>query len=971
MTIAYSITWTVHHQCEQEPLYHLAYECLVDEHLEAPYYLERNLERYILGAWVVVENIQQSSLVQSDVRQYQIADLDPPAHHADSMGGSTPKIIFDTHLAISKSNYERYFCNLYTQALYYLSPLNKGYSPAHAFELFEAIAAHGSQVYQDLNPRTKTLISFAQYRAGRMLYEAEYSEEDDRYSHHQQQGLIYLCDAQKNGNAHAAYILGIYTQERGNLDQACQLYHEAAMAGLVEAKVSFAITVLYHHVSTFKAEDAIKALIEASNQGHSLASFLLAAYYDQEQQFQTAAKYGQRVRLSSASPIYGLTKYVIGIIHLKAGYEDAAFQYIAEAANFTQTDDRGLPIKNTLALRKLGLFFLLGIGTPKKPDVAFQYIKKAADYGDEVANIILGQMLILGLGGTINLMEAAQIFEKYKDSIAAKLSRGLLFMKINPEIAYQEFVSVMNFNPTPYDEKNWNITSIRCEATVRIAIWTFNGIGGAEKNPQYAVQLLQKLSDQYNYPEAHYWLAWAYYEGVLAHDDSTIATKDVNKAFHYFLKGAQMNNVKSLYKVGLMLRDGEVTHPQFQRQDAFQFFFKAAGLNHVEAQTQVGVYYFHGLTPVTRNPETAFEYFSLAARHNNTEAILYLADYFVKSSTLHSSINVKQLYNELNRSASSQNPAAYRMLALVINKLTDPSESYEPILRSSASNHQALWSMYKMAKEESYSNTDVKTRFALHCLWKALELTDHKSGRFICTFIPKMTANDVSRTIEIFQQSEGPNTQKMSVAFAQFLNACGKKSLALKKYLEIARFNNVNETAGWVSRLEAAKLVLLENQGKARSKDMVFNYLQEMVGVNGKNLFLPNFLLARCHEKEIWGDGIEEVVDFVLVVVELEEEVLGWVVVVDDGLALEEATVVVVDGGNTMLLEAGLEGTRVDRVVVAGADEDGGGGGGATVVVVVVVVVDGATVGTITGGVVEADVFDGSFDVLDMSSGSD
>ena len=98
---------------------------------------------------------------------------------------------------------------------------------------------------------------------------------------------------------------------------------------------------------------------------------------------------------------------------------------------------------------------------------------------------------------------------------------------------------------------------------------------------------------------------------------------------------------------------------------------------------------------------------------------------------------------------------------------------------------------------------------------------------------------------------------------------------------------------------------------------------------------------------------------------------LDRVVVVDEGLALEEATVVVVDGGNTMLLEAELEGARVDRVVVVGADEDGGGGGGATVVVVVVVVEDGATVGTITGGVVEAGVFDGSFDVLDISSGSD
>lgn len=119
------------------------------------------------------------------------------------------------------------------------------------------------------------------------------------------------------------------------------------------------------------------------------------------------------------------------------------------------------------------------------------------------------------------------------------------------------------------------------------------------------------------------------------------------------------------------------------------------------------------------------------------------------------------------------------------------------------------------------------------------------------------------------------------------------------------------------------------------------------------------------------ADGVEEVADFVLAVIELEEEVLDWtdwVVVVVGGLALEEAVVVVVDGGNTILLEAELEGASVDRVVVIRADEEGGGGGAT---VVVVGIMDGADVGTVTGGVVKADVVDGSLDVLDTSNGSD
>jgi hypothetical protein len=84
----------------------------------------------------------------------------------------------------------------------------------------------------------------------------------------------------------------------------------------------------------------------------------------------------------------------------------------------------------------------------------------------------------------------------------------------------------------------------------------------------------------------------------------------------------------------------------------------------------------------------------------------------------------------------------------------------------------------------------------------------------------------------------------MSLSLAKFLNVCNKKQLSLKKYLEVAKFNDLNTTSGWESRLESAKLIILEKQGKARSKSLIFSYLQSMVKYNGKNLFWPYILLG-------------------------------------------------------------------------------------------------------------------------------
>ncbi|KAI9279096.1 hypothetical protein BY458DRAFT_564755 [Sporodiniella umbellata] len=786
----------------------------------------------------------------SGMEQYSVVDLRPPQNQVFCDTEIKNNGFYST--AAAENNYERYFCNMYTQALYYLSPKNQGYSPAYAFQLFKTISNEGSDVYKQLDNPTKKLVALSQYRAGRMLYEAHYSEQDDTYNHHQQDALMYLIQSQENGNARATYTMGVYAEECGKVNEACQFYYNAHKAGVLEAKVAFGRIFLLHYVPGFEAEEAIEALNEASNEEQLYAPLTLAMYYDREAQFDCAVKCCERVKIPLGHPMNGYANYIVSCIYLRAGFLNLAYTHMARSAKSIHFDEKGLQFKSAVALRKLGIFCLLGVGAPRNPTDAFEYIKEAARLNDRAATIVLAYMLTFGIGCSINREAALAIYEQYKgSSIAARLSCGLMWININPERAYQEFLSVIDFPSTSVYEDHWNVQAIKCEAAVRIAVWTFNGIGGAKKDPYSAVLRLQELSNQQNYTGAHYWLAWAYLEGVKDLDGSTILAKDQNKAFYYFLKGAEKNHDRCLYHAGRMLQGGYNGHNKYRNQDAFQFFLKSAALDCAKAQTQVGVAYFHGTAPVTQNLDKAFEYFTLAARHNDTEAVIYLADYLFKNSSKSNHINVVQVYSELSRAASKNNPAAYRMLGLVVDGNTDLPPTYEPILKKvSDEGYHELWNLYQQSRVES-SNDRFHSRFSLYCLWKALELGDFMSGRYICKKLPVMSDDDIVKTINLFERSEGSVPSRMSLSLAKFLGACNKKKLSLKKYFEVAKCNDLNTTCGWESRLELAKLILLEKQGKARNKSLMFSYLNSMVKYNVKSLFWPYILLAKCHEEEI------------------------------------------------------------------------------------------------------------------------
>ncbi|KAG2201669.1 hypothetical protein INT47_003895 [Mucor saturninus] len=819
---------------------------------------------------IIVESQQQESSSSSHYdsneslfdRRFSVSDTN-----------STRSLTFhtlpnSTNVLVSQKNemlyFEKQFSDMYIDGLRLLSKNTPEHSPAHALTLFQHIANNGHQNYRNLNDRTKLLVSFAQYRAGRMLCECVFdydkessspyhSSDDDKNKKH---GLLYLDESSKNGNARASFILGFYAERQGDIDQACQFYYQAAMLGLLPAKVAFGNLILFspNGVSGFKTRDAINMLENAATMGHSVASLSLALYYEKVGRLSLAIKYCQKVQISQSSPIYCISCYQMSVIYLKAGpnFAATAFRYMGAAAKATFYENGQRGSRFTTPLRQLGVLSLMGIGTPRNPVEAYSFIQEAAEMGDIPARVILGQMYWMGLGVSPNLSEAMNIFASLPDNIAAKLSRGLLIRKENPSHAYLEFQRVIHHHCTAFDEEHWNVAAIKNEARVRVAVWEYNGIGGAQKNPKRAFYTLKKLADEFQYSGAYYWIAWAYMDGVRLEDGTEFVPIDKNQAFAYFLKGADENKADCQYYVGKMLREGH-QHTGLGRENAFKFFSDAAEKDYAPALTMVGVYYFtNGPGTGGRDHEKAFFYFSAAARHNESLAIQYLADYIIKN--IHNnSIDHYHIYSQLNRSAGlEKDPIAYRMLALVVNSGIDPRGTYE---KNSQLNHVVyddLLHIYKEARSEATaSNTDVKFRFTLHCLWRAIKLNDHQSGHYLCDFISKMNDDDISHSIDIFENAEGPIANKMTFALGLFLKAAKNKSGALKKFIAVAKANDVTKKTGWSARLEGAQLILNEGQGKARSKLIVFDWLSEMINYNAKNLSIPFILLGKCHENEI------------------------------------------------------------------------------------------------------------------------
>ncbi|KAI8886756.1 HCP-like protein [Backusella circina FSU 941] len=739
-------------------------------------------------------------------------------------------------LPTSTLQWEKYFVELYINACRAASESDIGY--AQAFLMFEFISKKGGVNYEKLTDRAKKLVAFAQYRVGTMLYEANSPEYDN-----QRLALLYLNESRRHGNSHATYYLGSVEYHSGNHERAYELLHDAAQKGYLSAMASFGHYVLFRTSQKYSELEAMRYLNLAADMNHQSALLSLIVHWDMRGKPKEALPYCARIDISKDSPIYGISYYCISTIYLTVGYDMEAFKYMELAAQSNYTK----------AKRKLGLFFLLGIGIPQNdPKAAFYHIEEASRYGDPVAEIILGQFYMEGTGCVVDFTKALQIL-KTRDHIAAKLALAKLLLDKNQAFALKKFEEIIEETEPSNSEllkinEFWNTRMIRNEARLRVALCTLEGTEEKVQNPRYAISELHDLADRENYHVAQYRLAIIYSDNV-THNCTIIQRRNEEKAILYYLKGADGGNRDSSFKIASMLHSGK-TFMGLEKEDAWRYFMCAAQQNHVRAQAFVGVYCYAGLQPSKKcDYAEAFKWLNKAAKKGDETAIFYLANYLLKDNSF--SVDPAMIFTNLFNSAANNISTAYFMLGLIAMREVDFMKSWKSQL-SSNQQYQEIIELYNAAQNKQTDKQSVSFRFGLECLWKAILLNDHRSGDSICKYVQNMSPYDLEYTNECFKRVEGSVVNRMTLAYAQFLNITNNHCGALKKFKEYTEVFGISSNSGRKARLEICRLVVNQKIGKAKIKVEAFNYLKELKKIaTSENISEAAILLGKSCEQEL------------------------------------------------------------------------------------------------------------------------
>lgn len=100
---------------------------------------------------------------------------------------------------------------------------------------------------------------------------------------------------------------------------------------------------------------------------------------------------------------------------------------------------------------------------------------------------------------------------------------------------------------------------------------------------------------------------------------------DINKAIHYFTKGAELGCIESQYKLGIMCFSGSFIEQDYNR--AFNWFRRSAVNGHANAQFYLGLMYHHGLE-IEKNIDTSIYWYKRAAQQGIETAINTLKNDF-------------------------------------------------------------------------------------------------------------------------------------------------------------------------------------------------------------------------------------------------------------------------------------------------------------------------------------------------------
>lgn len=288
------------------------------------------------------------------------------------------------------------------------------------------------------------------------------------------------------------------------------------------------------------------------------------------------------------------------------GNDDIPPNYTEAARWYAFAAEKG----HAAATRALGLLYLRGLGIPKSIEKGIDLLKVAAERGDNVATVSLGDI-------AIQLPESnLQIEDVIKDYLLPSAKQG------NPVIMFNLAVALLRsntVNPDPEKEKQareWLKKSVPDFIPARY--W-------------YGRMLIQGAGGEQDSEGGYEWIASAANEGILdaqilwanillesKSDNREALAKEAVKFYHM---AADQGSVPAMFSLGAVYGGGNNLEPD--RVKAQEWFTKAAEQGHAKAQLMLGRYLAQGLAGET-NLKKARYWFDIAFKSGESEAEIEL-----------------------------------------------------------------------------------------------------------------------------------------------------------------------------------------------------------------------------------------------------------------------------------------------------------------------------------------------------------
>ncbi|KAI8978595.1 hypothetical protein BDB01DRAFT_852322 [Pilobolus umbonatus] len=564
-----------------------------------------------------------------------------------------------------------------------------------------------------------------------------------------ERALPVITKAAQKGKQYAQFIMGIY-YEHGfieyNQEIARSWYEKSAIQGYDRAQAALGHLLLDQAIEfrvrqepfiEIKLHEALSWLDQAGQQNNASALIRLGSLHEEgiliKKDITKAIEYYEHAihATDTSKAMNALAYYLLGV-NYKQGHIGLERDLTKAHHYLQQSSQSNYPP----AHRQLALMYAEGLGVTMDRQHAHQLLGRAAQQGD-IQSMIYTQKKEI----TLPLCEKMA----NKGNITAQVSLADLYHSMkNYRLAlewYQKAATNTILKVSSADPSctlHIHFLKKRNTARLMVARYKLNGWGNATRDPQWALEELQRLSGHENSPDAQYWLAVCYQEGVST--DTFTLVSHLSTAFDLYKKSALSGHIESHHQVGYMLSTGFSSDTGLIKDipGAYDWYLPAAKHGHKSAQYSIGMYHEYGLAPLNQvHIENAMKWYQLAAEQDYALAMISLA----RLVTLSDAPSSQRIAYTLLRRAADKGSTGMRELALayengsisdVVPEKTDQERRVAAfaLLKKSASQGDAV-AWHALAKYYEDEADDTKY---IECLQRSEELGHSIAGLDLAEF---------------------------------------------------------------------------------------------------------------------------------------------------------------------------------------------------------------------------------------------